>query len=128
MVGNAVPMVGSWQGEQEPSWIMRTDDFDRCVRDTHFVENQDAFMLVSECNKAYATLEWRDGYLENMGSMMSVPKDVAMQAPGYSYRPDIKTYWVCVDGNPDHVYGQPIPPFSQSIHSLDISPEQLAAE
>jgi len=122
-----VSCTGGWEGDTSPSFIARMDDFDRLIRPSGYVDNQDCFMTVSECNKMYCGLAWADGHYEPMGNMTQVTEEQALAAPGYTYRHDLDIYWMAAHGNPDHVNGENSNPPSQSIHVMD-KQHAIAAE
>lgn len=99
--GKVLQCVGSWGGVLEPSFICRTDDFEKHFKDSGYLDQQGCFLQVSECNKQYAQLLFPDGSTEFVGSLQDVSKEEAMKHDGWTYRPDLNTYWVVVQGNPD---------------------------
>lgn len=102
--GEVIQCVGMWEGRLEPSFLCRTDDFEDHVRSKGWCDNQEAVLQVSECNKQYAQFLWLEtGHTEFAGSLKSVSKDTALKENGFTYRPDLDTYWVLVSGNPDTV-------------------------
>lgn len=130
--GHILPCVGSYKGETEWSWICREDDFKNVVIPTGAIQNQESVLEVSECNKQYAVLVYRDGTREGVGSLKSVDREEALRHDAWTYRPDIDTYWITVKGNPDTV-----PPqegwlsaekkatLQRAIAMLDTHPEPL---
>ena len=105
MEGEMVQLIGSYKGALELSFILLTEDFEKHVKPYGFVSNQESVLLVSECNKQYADLLYlQDGHREALGSLKDVSKDEAMKHDGWSYRPDLGTYWITVKGNPDRVH------------------------
>lgn len=109
--GGIMPVFGSWRGRVEQSFVMDTDDFKAHVLHSGMVDNQEAFLVVSSCNKAYAKLwypreEGTDACWIGVGCMHQVDKDEAMASEGWTYRPDMNAYWVCKTGNPDRSVGQ----------------------
>ena len=101
--------VGSYKGQLETSFLMRSDDFERfinCRSGWPFIKNQESILRVSECNKQYATLEYlATGKKEFIGSLKCVDKDTALKQDAWTYRPDVDQYWIAVQGNPDRVNG-----------------------
>lgn len=104
MQGKMVHCIGSYKGEIEPSYLMLWDDFLDHVIGKGFVGGQESILMVSECNKQYATLVFSDQSRQSVGSLKSVGKDEAMKHDAWTYRPDLNTYWIAVDGNPDTVH------------------------
>lgn len=98
------PLVGCYKGKQEPSFLIEKAKFDRIIRDSGFVDGQESILIVSGCNKAYATLEFLDGVTpdESLGSMCNVSEDAAMTYDAWTFRPDINRWYICAHENPDH--------------------------
>lgn len=101
--GNIIPCIGSYEGYLEPSFICLTEDFRNHIVDRSWVKDQECVMEISECNKKYTQLRYQDGSTLYLGCMKDVPAEEAYKATGFTYRPDMDTYWVAVKGNPDHV-------------------------
>lgn len=101
--GNFIQCVGSWEGKLEPSFICQTRDYEDHIKTSGYVDGQECVLQVSECNKQYAQLLYPNGTTESLGSLKSVAKDRAMEEAGWTYRPDLNTYWITVSGNPDTV-------------------------
>jgi hypothetical protein len=93
MKGNMIPMVGSWQGVTERSFIMLGIDFATCVLPTWY-ENQEAVLWITECDKRYATLEFYDGRTEYAGRLRPVTAKEALTQEGWTYRPDQGQYYI----------------------------------
>lgn len=109
--GSIMPVFGSWRGKVEQSFVMNLDDFKNHVLHSGWVDNQEAFLVVSSCNKAYAHLwypreEGTDACWIGVGCMHQVSAEEARQSEGWTYRPDMGAYWVCKTGNPDHSAAQ----------------------
>lgn len=101
--GNLIPMIGAYKGVEENSYICLTSDFEAFVKPNGYVDLQESVLRVSECNKRYAELLFRDGSREFIGCLKDVPENVARAHDAWSYRPDMGVYWIAVDGNPDHI-------------------------
>lgn len=103
--GNVIPCIGSYKGVLEQSFLMRSDDYGEHVDNTHYMDNQESILRVSECNKQYAELYFlaEEGRVP-IGSLKSVSKAEAMHHDAWTYRPDLDIYWVSVYGNPDTVH------------------------
>jgi len=109
MVGNVIPMLGSYKGVAENSFICRKDDFDKHLRWSVFLSGQESILHVASGNKMEATLEYlADGSMVPLGCMHQVCKEEAMQAEAYSYRPDLDIYWIAKQGNPDNSYADSV--------------------
>ena len=103
---SAVPAVGCYKGAREFAWVMAKPQFDAAIRASVFVVEQESVMLVTSCNKMYATLEYLDSdegcgnRLEFLGSMHEVSPEEAEASDAWTYRADMDVYWVA-KGNPD---------------------------
>lgn len=82
-----------------------------------FMDDQESILLVTKCNKQYATLFFNpvlDRPNLALGSLCEVPEDEALASGSYTYREDIDCYFVCKHENPDRVpQEQDIPEPSQ---------------
>ncbi len=101
MEGTMKPLVGSYKGKMEYSFIMRTDDFFKHVANSGYVDKQECIMQVSECNKKYTQLVYPDGETEYLGCMTEAKGLAFLKA--YSYDPSQDKYFTVTKGNPDHV-------------------------
>ena len=100
-------MIGCYQGKRENAWIWDSADFDKYLRGSIFVKHQESFLHIASGNKMEATLEFQEtGHFEPLGCMHEVSEEEAKQADAWSYRPDMKTYWVAKQGNPDRIYNK----------------------
>lgn len=93
MQGKMVHCIGSWEGELEPSFLMRWDDFQEHVIGRGFVEDQDAILVVHG-DKMQAVLHNKDGSRTFIGRMKETDAATAMQQQGFTYRPDLGKYWI----------------------------------
>lgn len=104
--GQVKTCVGSYKGQLETSFLMRSDDFVDHVQGSVYITGQESILRVSECNKQYATLVYlADDSTEFIGSLKCVDKDTALAQDAWTYRPDVDQYWITVKGNPDRVNG-----------------------
>ena len=99
---NIIPVVGSWMGVSERAFIMEGNDFHNCV-ENKLIENQEAVLWVSSCNKQYCTLQFKDGSHKFVGCMKHVTKEEAFAAGDWTYVPQVDRYFTIVQGNPDRV-------------------------
>lgn len=107
--GNLVPMLGCYEGSEERSFMCLYSSFNRHVRGSAWIEWQESILLVSECNKMYARLEYLDGRDDvGLGSMHEVSEEEAKASDNWTYSPSRKIYWVAKKGNPDRVHGDPL--------------------
>lgn len=104
---NLTPCMGSYKGQKENAFIWHVSDFDRYLRGTAYIQNQESVLHVASGNKMEAYLEYLGSdigsgpYTEPAGQMHQVCKEEAMQSEAYTYRPDLNLYWVAKQGNPD---------------------------
>lgn len=94
--------TGSYKGEEELGFITSEEVFNEYFRDSVFIKEQESVLRVSGCNKMYATLIYNDGRQEGIGSMCSVPEEVAKRHDGWTYLPHTGNYYVAAHINPDH--------------------------
>lgn len=96
------PIIGCYNYGRENAFIVLRDDFEKHIRNHRSIRGQESFLHISGGNKMEAVLEWADnGQLEGLGCLHEVCEEEAMMAPHWSYRPDMKTYWIAKKGNPD---------------------------
>lgn len=93
MVGTVKPLIGSYEGKLEYSFIMRTDDFHTIVANSGYVANQESVMQVSECNQKYCQLVYPDGETEYLGRLRETGDMLPEYDEDFSYRPDTNTYF-----------------------------------
>lgn len=109
MQGHVLDMIGCYNGKREHSFICRMDDFDEFFRGSIFLAGQESIMTVASGNKMEVGLEYlADGRIVDLGCMHEVCEEEAMQASAWSYRPDLKTYWIAKRGNPDDSYAKSV--------------------
>lgn len=102
MSGNVIPMIGSYKGQMEHSFICNRSDFDLFIRGTVYIRGQESVLHVASGNKMETHLEFlADGTLVALGSMHEVSREQAMASDAWTYRPDMGVYWVAKEGNPD---------------------------
>ncbi len=78
--------LGSWEGVMEVSFLMNSDDFDKVVRDTHFIEDQIAVLHVAGDTRQPCEMEMLlDGSTEILGPMEQVTHSKAMASQGWTY-------------------------------------------
>jgi hypothetical protein len=96
------PLIGSWEGKQENSWIVNADEFDK-VR--FLLEGEVCVMGLgtanSRNNRPARLVYLESNVSESVGHFVEVSKEVALARPGYTQdfcREDDKTishYWSC---------------------------------
>lgn len=98
--GTLKPCIGSYKGQMENSYIMRLDDFDLVVSGSGYVDNQESILLVEEGHRGvlYGTLLFSSISMKDqpLGILRAVPPERAMTHDGWTYRPDLDTYYVVV--------------------------------
>lgn len=98
MQGTIKPCVGSYKGQLEQSYIMTRQDFDRYVKASGYIDNQESILLLEVGHRGvtYGTLIF-SGFEQDMplGIMRAIPKDQAMSYDAWTYRPELDTYYVC---------------------------------
>ncbi len=77
--------LGSWEGIMEVSFLMNSDDFDKVVRDTHFIEDQFALLHVAGDTRQPCYMERLAGGGCSLGPMEQVTHKKAMASQGWTY-------------------------------------------
>lgn len=103
-------LVGCYKGTQEVAWIMHIDAFGSHVRHRTFVQDQESVLLVTDCNKHYATLEFnfqcvlpQNRKQRDLGSMHEVSEREARANGAWTYSARRNIWWIAKAGNPDRV-------------------------
>jgi len=91
--GKLLSLIGSWEGELEDSFLLDQEDFETHVRRSGFVDNQNAFLIVSEEKSMPVGYDTIFGYVRE-GRMKAVTKEKALAQDGWTYRPDTNTYYI----------------------------------
>lgn len=98
------PTIGRYKGITEYGWLLPVSTLRKLLKHhAVFFAGQESVLLVSECNKQYATLFFFDGRPdESLGSLKETPeKDVGGQ--DYTFEPLLNRYFVTTKDNPDGV-------------------------
>ena len=98
MQGTLKPCVGSYKGQLENSYIMRREDFERHVKCSGYIDNQESILVLEDGHRGvtYGTLVF-SGFEPDLplGIMRAVSKDEAMKHDAWTYRPELDTYYIC---------------------------------
>ena len=94
MTGRMLPLIGSWQGVMENSFIMLTVDYDKHVRHSGYVDNQECILHVPSDSRQPSVLELPCGNYHSVGVMRKVSKDAAMQHDSWTYNIELDSYFV----------------------------------
>ena len=86
-------LIGSWEGQLEDSFLLDQEDFESHVRRSGFVNDQNAFLIVSEEKSMPVGYDTIFGYVQE-GRMKAVTKEKALVQEGWTYRPDTNTYYI----------------------------------
>ena len=93
--GNMVLVIGCYKGVLEPAFILKEEDFDGFVRHKGFVDNQESVLHVWDkrmfCELEYLSSTQLD---ESKCRLYEVSEKEAFASEGFTYRPDVKTYWI----------------------------------
>jgi len=94
--GNIIQTIGMYEGVLEFSFLMSKEDFDKHIRDTDWVVNQDNVFVVSQGEKEvqYGSLHYKNGVVEHIGRVYSCYSKEAFNEPNWTYRPDKNMYWI----------------------------------
>ena len=93
--GNVRQCIGQWDGKLELSWIMDRDDFDKHVRNTHFVEDQEFFLHVPGNPADNCWLSDKQGGVTELGVLEEVSTDYLDNYAGWTYMMDTNKYYTC---------------------------------
>lgn len=91
--GYLVPCIGSYKGKLEQSFICRADDYLNYVVPYGAVNDQECVLGIDgyNCYSFTPTLGEEPAYL---GEIKEVSKKKAMRSDGWTYRPDLNSYWI----------------------------------
>lgn len=125
--GNVIPMLGSYKGVQEHSFIIDRDDYLASISGTRFMAGQETVLHVADGNKMECDIEYlADGRIEHLGCLHQVCKEEAMQSDAWTFRPDMNCYWIAKHGNPDNSYRESVARYR--FPATDEQIEAVAAE
>jgi len=93
-VTTPVQCIGSYKGCLEVSWLVTREDFDKHIRNSGYVDNQESFLHVPYNVKQPCWLEFQeDGTTERLKPMRSGKYEP--DSDGWTYRPDTQMYYWC---------------------------------
>lgn len=101
--GNLVPVIGSYKGDSEFAFICSENDFNEIVVQNGWVDNQESVLIITRCNKQYATLHFHNGDTVGIGSLKQVSQEEALQHDAWTYNPEMNAWFIAVQENPDIV-------------------------
>lgn len=84
--------IGSYNGILEDSFIIRGDDFERYIRSSGYLDNQESLLHVRGKGMV-CVFEYLVGGLDPAGRLVQVNASEAMTKSGWTYRPDLNIYW-----------------------------------
>lgn len=90
---------GMYKGVMEQSFIMTLQDFLWYVRTTPWFQGQEAYMVVDEGHKGvmYASMVSKSDQWTPLGRLIEVTQQTAFEKSGWTYRPDMNTFWIVED-------------------------------
>ena len=89
LVGDVKTCVGSYESKPELSFIMLEVDFNEHVRGTHWVAEQESFLVVPSDQRQPAYLDYQGVVHETLGPVV----EGKGQEAGWTYRPDMDKYF-----------------------------------
>lgn len=136
MNGHVLDMIGSYEGKREHCFICRLDDFDQLFRNSAYLAGQESVLLVASGNKMEVGIEYlkdvsryrTKGKVIDLGCMHEVCEEEAKQSPSWTYRPDLKSYWIAKRGNPDDSYAKSVAMFRDLMFDRKPVRQAIAAE
>lgn len=91
--GYLKPCIGSYKGKLEQSFICHHDDYLDYVEPYGATANQESVLWLNDgdCFSCDPELNEEPVFL---GELKEVSKKKALKSEGFTYRPDLDTYWV----------------------------------
>lgn len=91
--GNMVLCIGCYKGILEDSFLLRSDDFDKWVRNSGYVNGQESVLHVRG-KDMHCEFEFLQGGCDSVGRLVQVTAQEAFKSDGWTYRPDLNIYWI----------------------------------
>jgi len=91
--GNMVMCIGAYKGVLEDSFILCVEDFDKFVRNSVYLYNQESVLHVRG-KRMHCEFEYLSGGCDGGGQLVQVTAQEAFKSDGWTYRPDMNTYWI----------------------------------
>lgn len=92
--GNMVMCIGAYKDKLEDSFILCREDFDKFVRGSSYLVNQESVLHVRG-KRMHCEFEYLfSGIKKNYGHLVQVTAQEAFNSDGWTYRPDMNTYWI----------------------------------
>ena len=88
-----VQCIGSYKGQLENSYIMDKVEFDKLVKDSGYVDNQETFLEIPGDTRQPCTLLVSEGGSYNVGAMRRVTKAEALSRVSWTYVPSTNQYF-----------------------------------
>ena len=96
LVGSVTLCVGSYYGELEPSFMMDQVDFDKFIRGTDWIKNQESVLHVPGDVRQPCVLEYQaSGRMENIGPMRQISYNFSNYLESWTYVPATGKYFTC---------------------------------
>jgi hypothetical protein len=96
LVGSVTLCVGSYKGKMEPSFMMNEVDFNKFIRGTDWIADQESILNVPGDVRQPCTLEYLgSSYVVAMHPMVGVAWSVAKYLDGWTYVPATRKYFTC---------------------------------
>lgn len=96
LVGSVTQCIGSYQGVLERSYMMLMVDFDKHVRNSGFVSDQESFLHVPGDTRQPCVLEYQSsGVRVGLSPMASVNKEKALAGTSWTYSEQRGIFYVC---------------------------------
>lgn len=90
--GNMKLCIGMYQGILEDSFIIRGDDYDAHIRLSGYLDKQRSILHIRG-KTMLCEFEYLNGGFDRAGRLVQVTASEAMTKSGWTYRPDLNTYW-----------------------------------
>lgn len=91
--GNVMLCIWCYEGVLGDSFILRSDDFDKWVRNSGYVDNQKSVLHVRG-KDMHCEFEYLQGGCYGAGKLVPSLAQEALKSDGWVYRPDLNIYWI----------------------------------
>jgi hypothetical protein len=96
LVGSVTLCVGSYKGELEPSFMMNEVDFNKFIRGTDWITDQESILNVPGDVRQPCTLEYlASGKVEGCYPMKEISKNYSKYMESYTFVPATGKYFTC---------------------------------
>jgi len=99
LIGPVTLCIGSYQGVLEPSFMMYRSDFNKIVKPTEYIRNQESILTVPGDTRQPCTLEYlQEDHKVGLGPMREVEEHHLPHYDGWTYILQTGKYFTCEEG------------------------------